>query len=70
MMSERDIHRMAGIGWRTIYRCTQASSPERGRRAPLTAPRRSDRRGTPAWSPRSIAERRPLRRMHCQRKLW
>jgi hypothetical protein len=70
MMSERDMNRIAGIGWQTIYRCTQATSPVRSRRAPLTAPRRTERRGIPAWSPRSIAERRPLRRIHCHRRLW
>lgn len=70
MMSERSARRMAVIGWTTIDRCSRVQSGERSKRAPLTAPRRSDRRGTPAWSSRSIAERRPLRRLHCQRKRW
>ena len=33
----------------------------RRNRAPLTAPRRSPMRQTPAWSRRAQAERRPLR---------
>lgn len=70
MMGEREARRMAGIGWKTIERSARVAMPERTKRAPLTAPRRSERRGTPAWSSRSIAERRPLRRLHCQRKRW
>ena len=70
MMNQQSARRMAAIGWKTIDRCTRPQAVERSRRAPLTAPRRSERRATPAWSSRSIAERRPLRRLHCQRKRW
>ncbi len=58
---------MAAIGWRTIQRCGRGPLPERTRRAPLTAPRRNDSRQIPAWSSRSLAERRPMRRMICRR---
>ena len=68
-MQEQTALRIAAIGWKTIDRCARLTPVERLRRAPLTAPRRNERR-TPAWSSRSIAERRPLRRLHCQRKLW
>ncbi|MCO5176600.1 MAG: hypothetical protein M9890_06470 [Thermomicrobiales bacterium] len=51
------------------YRQQHASEPRRTRgsrrnRAPLTAPRRSPLRPTPAWSRRSQAERRPVRNLH------
>lgn len=48
----------------------------RSRRAPtnrerLTVPRRRlERRPTPAWSPRAIAEHRPMRRMRCTLEYW
>lgn len=58
---------MAAIGWRTIQRCCRGQLPERTRRAPLTAPRRNDSRQIPAWSSRSLAERRPMRRLICRR---
>lgn len=79
MMSERDVRRMAMIARRTysaslkaglFEQAGQVSRRERPTRAPLTAPRRTERRGTPAWSSRSLAERRPLRRLHCKRENW
>jgi hypothetical protein len=57
-MSARDTRKIASIARRTFDR------------APLTAPRRAERRGTPAWSSRSLAERRPLRRLRCSRGRW
>jgi hypothetical protein len=38
--------------------------PSRSSRAPLTAPRRNQRK-TPAWSRRAACERRPMRRVAC-----
>lgn len=70
MMSERDVRRMAGIAWRTIERSSHVARRERGAHRPLAAPRRASRRGTPAWSRRSIAEKRPLRRILCSRDRW
>jgi hypothetical protein len=70
MINDQNVRRIAVIGWKTIDRCARVPAAERSRRAPLTAPRRAERRGTPAWSSRSLAERRPLRRLNCQRKLW
>jgi hypothetical protein len=66
VMREPDVRRMAAIGWRTIDQYARGRSPERPRRDPLSAPRRTERRGIPAWSSRSLAERRPLRRLHCR----
>jgi hypothetical protein len=60
---------IALMGWRTLQRCARGPVPERTRRAPLTAPRRNEGRQIPGWSSRSLAERRPMRRMICRRSL-
>lgn len=66
-MSERETRRIASIARRTFDR---AGHLPRRERSPLTAPRRAERRGTPAWSSRSLAERRPLRRLRCSPDRW
>lgn len=68
-MTSRNLEaQMAAIGWRTLQRCCRGPLPERTRRAPLTAPRRTTSRQVPAWSSRSLAERRPMRRLNCRRQ--
>lgn len=69
-MSERETRGIASIARRTLDRAGHLPRRERSSRAPLTAPRRPDRRGIPAWSSRSLAERRPLRRLRCSSGRW
>ncbi|CAN5513522.1 hypothetical protein BH24CHL1_BH24CHL1_02370 [soil metagenome] len=69
-MSARDTRKIASIARRTFDRAGHLPFRERSHRAPLTAPRRAERRGTPAWSSRSLAERRPLRRLRCSQGRW
>lgn len=69
-MQDRDTRRIASIARRTLDRAGHSPGRDRPARAPLTAPRRAERRGTPAWSSRSLAERRPLRRLRCSPGRW